>query len=79
MKVTVYGTPVCPNCKNVVSFLENNNTTYNYQTVGKDVSKEQLEESLGRTVRSVPVIVVDGNELSFDSLKAKVGMLSISI
>ena len=45
MNVTVYGTPVCPNCKNVVSFLENNNTTYNYQTVGKDVSKEQLEES----------------------------------
>ena len=79
MKVTIYGTPVCPNCKNVLSFLKNNNTDYEYKVVGEDVSKEQLEDSVGRPVRAVPVIVVDGDELSFDSLKTKVSMGSMSL
>ena len=79
MKITIYGTPVCPTCKNVLSFLKSSNTNYDYKVVGQDVSKEQLETDVGRPVRAVPVIVVDGDELSFDSLKTKVGMASMSL
>ena len=79
MKITVYGTPVCPTCKNVLSFLQNNHTNYDYKVVGEDVSKEQLESDVGRPVRAVPVIVVDGDELSFDSLKTKVSLASMAL
>jgi glutaredoxin len=74
MKITIYGTPVCPNCKNVLAFLKGNKADYEYKVVGDDVSKEQLEETVGRSVRAVPVIVVDGDELSFASLRNKVSM-----
>jgi len=74
MKITIYGTPVCPNCKNVLAFLKGNEAKYEYKVVGEDVSKEHLESVVGRPVRAVPVIVVDGDELSFDSLRTKVSM-----
>lgn len=72
MNVTVYGTPVCPNCKTVKSFLESSKVGYDYRSVGEDVTKEQLEETVGRPVRSVPVIVVDGEEVTFDLLKRNI-------
>ena len=74
MEITVYGTTTCPHCVKVKNFLDNKATDYEYQLVGTDLSIEQLEESVGRPVRTVPVIVVDGDELSFDSLKMKVDM-----
>ena len=70
--VTIYGTPVCPNCKNVTSFLSSSGVQYNYKTVGNDIEQNELERIVSRPVRSVPVIVADGRELSFDELKVKV-------
>lgn len=72
MIVTVYGTPICPNCKNVISYLDSSNVSYKYETVGESVTKEQLEETVGRPVRAVPVIIVDGQEVNFEGLKSKV-------
>jgi len=79
MNITVYGTPVCPTCKNVLSFLKSKKAEYEYKVVGEDISKEQLEENVGRMIRAVPVIVVDGDELSFDSLKIKIDMVLMSL
>ena len=79
MNITVYGTPVCPHCNNVKAFLENKHMEYDYKTVGADIEPQALEEQLGRPVRTVPVIVVDGDELSFDTLKLKVGMSEMSL
>lgn len=79
MNITIYGTPVCPTCKTVLAFLQSKDTQHDYKVVGEDISKEQLEETIGRVVRAVPVIVVDGDELSFDSLKTKINMASVSL
>lgn len=76
MNITVFGTPNCSNCKTVISFLEAKELTYEYKTIGKDVSKDQLEEDLGRYVRTVPVIVVGNEELSFEALKIKFSTMS---
>ena len=69
MNITVFGTPVCPNCKTVTSYLQNNDITYNYKTIGKDVEKIEVDKLTGRNVRSVPVILVNGTETTFNRLK----------
>jgi len=79
MEITVYGTTTCPHCVNVKTFLENKEASYDYKLVGKDLSIEQLGSIVGRPVRTVPVIVVDGDELSFDSLKLKVDMSTLTL
>jgi len=79
MDITVYGTHTCPHCINVETFLQQKGTPFEQKIIGEDVSIEQLEENVGRPVRTVPVIVVDGDELSFDSLKIKVNMAGMSL
>lgn len=79
MDITVYGTHTCPHCIKVEQFLETQNTPFEQKIIGEDVSIEQLEENVGRPVRTVPVIVVDGDELSFDSLKIKVSMSEMTL
>ena len=69
----------CPYCVNVETFLQNKDKSYDYKIVGEDLSMKQLEETVGRPVRTVPVIVVDGNELTFDSLRTKVNMSGLSL
>ncbi len=69
MEVTIYGTSVCPNCDKVKTFLTNKKVPFAYSAVGSDISKEQLEEVANRSVRAVPVIMVDGNERTFDQLR----------
>lgn len=72
MEVTVYGTSVCPNCDKVKSFLTNKAVPFAYSTVGTDITKEELETVASRSVRSVPVIMVDGHEKTFDQLRTLV-------
>ena len=69
MQVTIYGTSVCPNCDKVKTFLSNRDVPYSYNAVGKDITKEELEGIVNRSVRSVPVIVVDGREKTFAQLQ----------
>ena len=75
MKIEVYGTPTCGNCKKVVNFLTENNVEHDYKTVNSDISVEELTDVIGRVPRTVPVIVVDGSEEVFGDLKTMVGGL----
>jgi len=70
MSITIYGTPTCPKCDDVKKYLASESVPYTYQEVGKDIVREQLELVVGRTIRSVPVIVVHGQEYNFDGLKS---------
>ena len=72
MDITVFGTPICPNCKNVTSFLDSAGIGYKYKTIGEDVDKSDVDAIVGRPVRSVPVIVHNGSEVSFNELRTKV-------
>ncbi len=78
MSITVFGTPVCPNCKNVTSFLDSAGADYSYKTIGQDVNNEEVNALVGRVVRSVPVIVADGSEVSFDDLRRQVSAKEMS-
>lgn len=69
MQVSVYGTKVCPNCDKVKSYLNIKEIPYSYSSVGEDISREELETVVSHPVRSVPVIVVDGQEKTFDQLR----------
>ena len=77
MRINVYGTKVCPNCKPVTNYLEDKGVEYWYNTIGVEVSVEQLTESLGRIPRTVPIILLDGKETDFDGLKTRLNQLEI--
>lgn len=78
MAITVFGTPVCPNCKSVTSYLKSVGVDYEYKTVGDDIEQSALEELTGRMIRSVPVIVADGQEVTFEQLKKTVTTKSLA-
>lgn len=69
MEVQIYGTPVCPNCDKVKTYLSIKEVPYSYSAVGDDITKEELEAVVKRPVRQVPVIVVDGQETTFEQLR----------
>lgn len=71
--ITVYGKDVCTQCKQVVSFLNSNNIDHQYLLIGQDVTKEDVDLVTGRDVRSVPVIINNGTEQSFDQLRQQAG------
>lgn len=71
MDIRVFGTPVCPRCKTVTSYLENQGVDHQYLTIGKDIDKEEMDTLIGRKAMSAPVIWKDGSEISFGALKAQ--------
>ena len=77
MKINVYGTEVCPNCKIVTKYLDEKDIAHTYATVGKDIAVVELCETLGHNVRSVPVILMDGKETDFNGLKARLNQLEV--
>jgi len=77
MEISIYGTPSCSACKDVINFLDNKNIEHNYNIIGRDVEFEEVNETFGRMVRSVPVIMVDGSELTVDVLKEKINSVHI--
>ena len=72
MKIEIFGTPVCGQCKDVISYLMEHNEEYDYKLIGRDISPEELSEYVGRPVRSVPVIVLNGDEVNFNTLRQHV-------
>jgi len=72
MKVEVYATQQCPKCKDVARYLDNKEIEYMYMIVGRDVLPQQLSEVVGRPVRSVPIILLNGQEIDFEGLKGSV-------
>jgi len=76
MKIDLYGSTICPNCHNVAEWINENGLTYNYKLVPEDISPLALADIVGRVVRSVPVIVVDGKEKTFQELKDDVSKMA---
>jgi len=68
-KITIYGTPPCAKCKTVKEYLDSNSIAYDYQEVGTDITHDQLNETVSRQVRAVPVIMHGNKEVDFDALK----------
>lgn len=62
MKVTIYGTDACSFCKKAVCICSLHGVDYTYKIVGEDITKEQLEEAVGHTVRAVPQIFAHSDE-----------------
>jgi len=56
MSYIIYGTPNCKYCNMSKTLLEMKSLDYQYKEVGGDITKEQLEEMVGRSVRTVPQI-----------------------
>lgn len=78
MDITVFGTRTCPNCKNVTSFLESKSINYQYKVIGEDVEHMFVNALVGRVVRSVPVVVVNDNEVTFDELQTLVASSEVT-
>ena len=75
MSITIYGTPSCPNCVMAKNICEDKGLTYEYKTVGLDISKVDLAEMVARPVRSVPVLIEDGCEITMTNLRDRLSPL----
>jgi len=67
--ITVYGKDTCPACKTIVAFLISNDIEHQYLLVGQDVTKADVDAAVGRDVRSVPIVLQDGEETTFAELR----------
>ena len=61
MKVTVYSKPACQFCDKAKALLTQLKIEYTEKVVTKDISLEELFEELGKTVRTIPQIVIVEN------------------
>lgn len=64
MKATIYGKDGCPNCVKAVNLCKSKGIEVDYKVVGFDITKEQLEESIGRPIRTVPQIFLTSDGFS---------------
>lgn len=74
MEISVFGTPSCAKCKDVVKFLKDKKVEYMYMVIGEDVDHDHVTAVVGRPVRTVPVIMVNGAELTFSGLKERLSV-----
>ena len=63
MKVTVYSKPACQFCDKAKALLTQLKIEYTEKVVTKDISLEELFKELGKTVRTIPQIVIDENHI----------------
>ena len=59
MKAVIYSTPTCGYCKMAKTLLEKNGIDYEEFMVGTDITKNELIDTIGQDVRSVPQILID--------------------
>jgi len=59
MKAVIYSTPTCGYCKMAKTLLEKKGIDYEEFMVGTDITKNELIETIGQDVRSVPQILID--------------------
>ena len=57
MKITLYGTKICPACNKAKDFFKQHSLVYDYKEVGNDISVEDYVDKTGMT--SVPYIEID--------------------
>ena len=63
MKVIVYSKPACQFCDKAKALLTQLKIEYTEKVVTKDISLEELFKELGKTVRTIPQIVIDENHI----------------
>ena len=70
MQVIVYSKPACQFCDKAKALLTQLKIEYTERVVTKDISLEELFEELGKTVRTIPQIVIDENHIGgFNELR----------
>ena len=69
MKIIVYSKPACQFCVKAKDLLTRLGYEYTEKVVTKDISLEEFFKELGKTVRVIPQIVIDGEHIgSFNEL-----------
>ena len=69
MAIIVYSKPSCQYCGKAKDLLERLGYEYTEKVVTKDISLEEFFKELGKTVRTIPQIVIDGKHIgSFNEL-----------
>lgn len=61
MKATIYGRPGCTFCIQAKALAANHGIEVDYKIVGEDILKEQLEEMIGHSIKSVPQIFINAD------------------
>lgn len=56
----VYSKPSCPYCVELKQHLKNKGIKFEEKTVGVDITIEELQEKLGKPVRTVPQLILNG-------------------
>ena len=70
MQVIVYSKPACQFCDKAKALLAQLKIEYTEKVVTKDISLEELFKELGKTVRTIPQIVIDENHIGgFNELR----------
>ncbi len=57
--ITIYSTPNCVNCNSLKQLYKANDVTFEEKTIGKDVTREELEKLSGVELKSAPVVFRD--------------------
>ena len=61
MSITIYSKPNCVFCDKAKAMVKSLNLTYEEKMFGKDFnSVEELYEAVGKQVRTMPQILIDG-------------------
>ena len=63
MKIVVYSKPACQFCVKAKDLLTRLGYEYTEKVVTKDISLEGFFKELGKTVRTIPQIVIDENHI----------------
>ena len=63
MKIIVYSKPACQYCDKAKALLTRLGHNYTEKVVTKDISLEEFFKELGKTVRTIPLIVIDENHI----------------
>jgi len=71
-ETVLYGVPGCKKCDEVKDYLTEKKIPFVYSVVGSDVVVEHLELVVSRRVTDLPIITINGTEVSFDYVKQSV-------
>ena len=63
MTITVYSKPACVYCDKAKALLTRLGYEYKENVVTKDISLPELFEELGKQVRTIPQITIDGKHI----------------
>ena len=68
--ITVYSKPNCTYCEKAKYLLKSLGLEYEEKIVTKDLSIDELYKALGKQVRTIPQIVIDGKHIGgYNELK----------